>query len=141
MDYYYTDFNNKSCGPISLEQLQALAATSSLNATTMIAEVGSQQWSPIGTIIPLGNLQQARRNEPLAIWSFVLGLIGLFICPLVTSIPAVICGHMAISRMKQNPQLEGKGFALAGLITGYIASVFWLLYLAVVVIVALAGGR
>ena len=57
----------------------------------------------------------------LAIWSLVLGILGLALLGPITGIPAVICGHMARSRIrKSNGELTGSGMALAGLITGYI---------------------
>jgi hypothetical protein len=55
----------------------------------------------------------------------VLGILGLvlllcFFGPLF-AIPSVICGHMALSRVKRsNGTLGGHGIALAGLITGYV---------------------
>ena len=66
------------------------------------------------------------KTSALAISSLVLGILGilfLLICisPLF-AIPAVICGHMAYSRIKRSSgTLTGDGLALAGLITGYIS--------------------
>jgi competence protein ComGC len=66
------------------------------------------------------------KTSALAIWSLVLGILGLLfllvcISPLF-AIPAVICGHMAYSRVKRSSGvLTGQGMALAGLITGYIS--------------------
>jgi competence protein ComGC len=66
------------------------------------------------------------KNSALAIWSLVLGCVGLvtlLVCigPLF-AIPAVICGHMAYGRIKRsNGALAGQGLALGGLITGYVA--------------------
>jgi len=61
------------------------------------------------------------QNEPkpfrtygLAIASLVFSLIGP-----VGSIPAVICGHIALRRVEKTPALKGRGLALAGLIVGY----------------------
>ena len=70
-------------------------------------------------------------TEPLAIWSLVLGLVGLlsFCCGPAFGIGAVVCGHLALSKIKARPQLEGRGLALAGLIIGYFAALSWLLYL------------
>jgi hypothetical protein len=65
------------------------------------------------------------RTSPLAIWSLVLGILGvvlLVICigPLF-AIPAIICGHIAYSRIKRSGgALKGDGLALGGLITGYV---------------------
>ena len=66
------------------------------------------------------------KTSPLAIWSLVLGCLGivlLLVCigPFF-AIPAVICGHMAHSRIKRSAgTLSGEGMALGGLITGYIS--------------------
>jgi len=68
------------------------------------------------------------RTSPLAIWSLVLGILGvvlLLACigPLF-AIPAIICGHLAYSRVRQSGGvLKGEGMALAGLITGYVSVV------------------
>ncbi len=68
----------------------------------------------------------AEKTSSLAIWSLVLGCLGLglmFICigPLF-ALPAVICGHMAYKRIKASGGLlSGQGLALAGLITGYVS--------------------
>src|SRR5690348_1441616 len=65
------------------------------------------------------------KNSGLAIWSLVLGILGLvllFGCiGILFAIPAVICGHMAYGRIKRSGgTLGGDGMAMAGLITGYI---------------------
>ena len=68
------------------------------------------------------------KTEPLAIWSLVLSLLGLFCCGFVLGIGGVVCGHLALSKLQREPHLQGKGLATAGLIIGYIAIVFWLMY-------------
>jgi prepilin-type processing-associated H-X9-DG protein len=66
----------------------------------------------------------AVQTAPLAIWSLVLGIVGLLCCGLFSGIPAVICGHMAQSRIKQSGgTLGGGGLAIGGLVTGYIGIV------------------
>jgi hypothetical protein len=63
------------------------------------------------------------QQSGLALASMILGICGIAFClgPL-TGIPAVICGHMAQSRIKQSGgTLAGGGMAMAGLITGYIS--------------------
>jgi len=70
-------------------------------------------------------------TEQLAVWSLVLSLLAVcgFCCTPVgiTAIGGVICGHLALSRIKANPQLQGHGLAVAGLIIGYCAIAGWLL--------------
>ena len=68
-------------------------------------------------------------NEPLAIWSFVLALLSLFCCGGLTAIPAVICGHLALSRIGKPARKAGRGLAIAGLIIGYLGIVWFLLVL------------
>jgi len=61
------------------------------------------------------------RNCGLAIWSLVLGILSLTCFWLIAAIPAVICGHVAYSRIRRSAgALSGEGLALGGLITGYI---------------------
>ncbi len=50
----------------------------------------------------------------------ILGIAGFLTCGL-TSIPAVVCGHLANGKIKRSQGREtGGGFATAGLITGYL---------------------
>lgn len=136
MEYYYTDSNNQPQGPVTLEQLRALEAAGEVRAATMVAPVGSQQWVPLQTVIPNLTLHPASMTEPLAIWSLVLGGLGLIFCGFLAGIPAIFCGHKALSKIKQNPKLQGKGLAISGLIIGYIGTTFWLLYILLVIAIA-----
>ncbi len=63
----------------------------------------------------------ARTNSGLATTSLVLGILSPFCCSIFTAIPAVICGHVARGKIKNDPSLKGDGQALAGLILGYIS--------------------
>jgi competence protein ComGC len=66
------------------------------------------------------------KNCSLAVWSLVLGILAVVlsvVCigPLI-AIPAVICGHLAYSRVRRSAgALSGEGLALGGLITGYLS--------------------
>lgn len=128
MDYYYTDSQNQSKGPVSEDEIKALVASGALTGASMICQVGSQQWVPVSTLVAtVAPPLPARKNEPLAIWSFVLSLI--FCCQPIAGIAAVVCGHIALARYKKAPELQGKGFALAGVIIGYVMLGGWILYL------------
>ena len=56
----------------------------------------------------------------------MLGILAVVLCivcigPLL-GIPAVICGHLALSRIKRsNGTMKGHGPAIGGLVTGYIS--------------------
>lgn len=71
-----------------------------------------------------GNVGVAMMPTPgTAIASLILGIISLVTCyfGLLFAIPGVICGHIALSKIK-NPafQYDGKGLAFTGLILNYI---------------------
>jgi hypothetical protein len=128
MDYYYTDLNGQTKGPASLDQLRALVTSGVIGANCMVVAVGSKDWVPLSSVIPV-IVAGAGRTEPLSVWSFVLSLVGLFCCGFFAGVPAVIMGHIALSRIKLQPYLGGRGLALAGLIIGYVAIFGWVVYL------------
>ncbi len=127
--FYYTDFAGETRGPVTLEDLRALAASGVVNSTSMVAAVGSQQWSPINALVPEVPPAPGSVTEPLAIWSLCLSLGGVLCCGIISSVPGIICGHISLSRIARQPNLQGRAFALAGTIIGYVITVFWLLYL------------
>jgi hypothetical protein len=74
--------------------------------------------------------------------SFVLGLLSLVCFGFLAGIPAVICGHLARARARRSPgQYGGAGFALAGLITGYVAVVVTLVILPAMLLPALTRAK
>jgi hypothetical protein len=80
----------------------------------------------------------AKQTSGLAIASLILGICGIVLClgPLA-GIPAVICGHVAQSRIRgSGGLLGGDGFATAGLITGYI-SLAWIVVIGLLAAIAI----
>ncbi len=71
----------------------------------------------------------AGRTQPLAIWSLVLSIVGLFCCGFIVAVPGVICGHLAISKIRKEPNLGGTGLAVTGLVIGYVAIAVWVIWL------------
>ncbi len=72
----------------------------------------------------------------LAVTSLILGILALPMTCLA-GIPAIICGHMGLSRIKRSGgALRGGGMALAGLIMGYVGTALSLI--AVPIILSLA---
>lgn len=61
----------------------------------------------------------APKTNILAIVALVTGIAGLTVIPFVSSIVAVVTGHMARKEVRRTGE-QGDGLALAGLITGYI---------------------
>jgi len=77
-----------------------------------------------------------RPMEGLAVTSLILGILSYCCVGPILSVPGIITGHMALSRIRQYPDdLRGRGFALAGLVLGYlniivvvvlvVVAVFW----------------
>ena len=63
-----------------------------------------------------------KKTAGIAITSLVFGILGLMCLGPLGAIPAVICGHIAKSKIKASAGvLQGDGLALAGLILGYVS--------------------
>jgi len=81
----------------------------------------------------------AKPTSTTAIVSLVSGILGWTFVPVLGSVLAIICGHMARSEIRRsNGTIDGDGMAIAGLILGW-ASVA-MAVLAIVAIVLIFGG-
>lgn len=58
-----------------------------------------------------------RRTNSLAIYSLVLSIASVFL--VITCIPGVILGHMALKQIKETGE-DGEAFAKAGIIVGWV---------------------
>jgi len=77
-----------------------------------------------GTAPPV--LKAPEVDEPrkgMAVVSFVLGLCSIALClSFITALPAIILGHVARKRVARSPeQFGGRGFAIAGIVLGYVS--------------------
>src|SRR6266567_7205083 len=62
------------------------------------------------TIAPIGTNSAPPKASGLAIWSLVLGILSLVCFSIFAAIPGVICGHMALLRIKRSGgDIVGKG--------------------------------
>ncbi|MEO7072443.1 MAG: DUF4190 domain-containing protein [Rhodanobacter sp.] len=83
------------------------------------------------------------RTSSLAVVSLVFGVLSWCLLPLVGAVVAIVCGHMARGEMRHAPQdmaLEGNGFAVAGLVLGYLNIIAGMLFLLTVVGVLFLGA-
>lgn len=61
------------------------------------------------------------RTSAAAVWSLVLGILSMFCLWLLGSIPAIILGIVALTRINAQPTLVGgRGIAIGGIVTGSI---------------------
>lgn len=67
-----------------------------------------------------------QKTSGLAVASLIIGIVALCAGPL--GVLAVVFGHLALSKIKKNETLEGRGLAVAGLVTGYLGFAFFLFY-------------
>jgi hypothetical protein len=122
-------------GPFSLEEINRQLAAGTLSLSDQAWYEGAAGWAPLSTVPGVSGStspSSVAPTEPLAILSLVLSLLGMFgFCctPVVlTGIAGVVCGHLALSRIKARPEVQGHGLAVAGLVIGYFAIVGWLVW-------------
>lgn len=118
--------NGQQTGPWTHQEIQTGLASGMYKPTDLVWYEGAAEWMPLSQLpvmaaapqLPPGVVPQ---TSGLAMTSMILG-ISSFFCG-ITGIPAVICGHIARGNIKRSQgQQTGDGFALAGLITGYIGT-------------------
>jgi hypothetical protein len=82
---------------------------------------------------PSAPLVPVRKTEQLAVLSIIFSILGLcgFCCGffLMAAVAGIVCGHIALSKIKKDPNLEGHGLAMAGVVIGYLAIAGWLVWI------------
>jgi hypothetical protein len=90
------------------------------------------------TIPPATGNPPQPKNSALAIWSLVLGILSLTCFSIFSAIPGVICGHKALSKIKQSGgALTGQGLAIAGLVTGYLGILWAVIFIPMMLAIAI----
>jgi hypothetical protein len=107
-----------------------------------------QYQSPPGYIVPAPQQQYVpavavvnQPNNDMANTALILGLL-VWVTFGLTGIPAVICGHVSLSRIKHG-RSNAVGFTWVGLVCGYIAVIGWSLFtvLWIVAVIQTAGRQ
>jgi hypothetical protein len=155
-DWYYSR-DNAQQGPVSDLEIRNLITTRQITEETIIWREGMEGWLPLkdvqdfqsaaadsatapDTAAPLTTPQStsgiapgtAATTDGLAIASLVCGILSIVFCGFFTGIPAVICGHKSLAKIKANPSMVGgKVLAIIGLVTGYLSIAFSVLFLIV----------
>jgi len=145
--------DGKQLGIFSPEEINRQLAAGTLNLSDQAWYEGAAGWGALSAVPGVSavsapssapqispapapgapmTLAPQRKTEPLAIMALVFGGIGIFgfCCGLflMAAVAGVVCGHLALSKIKANPELEGHGLALSGLIIGYVAIGGWLIW-------------
>lgn len=146
--------DGKQLGVFSVEEIRQQLASGTLHLSDLGWYEGAAGWAPLASVpevsapaVPASPASTTSatttsgsavvppqsRIEPLALASLICSIAGLlgFCCGflLLAGIAGIVCGHLALSKIKHDPQLEGHGLALAGLIIGYVAVGGWLAWI------------
>jgi hypothetical protein len=145
--YRIIGVDGKEYGPISAEQLRQWIAENRANISTRALAEGTTEWKPLGSFpefaLAFGSkpFQPAtgpsgaspsvltgmptRRTSGFATTGMILGILsmtaGLCCCGLPFNILGLVFSLMALSEIKKNPQLNGKGMAIAGLVLSLLS--------------------
>jgi len=141
MNQTYIYKNEQQLGPFDDSTILQSLANGTFSWSDLCWRENWEGWKPLDSVYPKPSFVQApismskTKMEGFSIASLVCSLLFL-------GIPAIICGHIARSRIKRDPvNYGGAGMALAGLILGYIETIIPLFVLVVpIAIYTLAGN-
>lgn len=121
-------------GPYSPDEVRARLAAGELRETDLAWHDGLAAWQPLSSLaaaggtgappLPIAQMPMPPRPAetcPLAVASLVCGIASFTAVPVLAALPAVVCGHISLSRMRASANaLGGRGLAVAGLVMGYL---------------------
>ncbi len=121
--------NGQQLGPFSLDEVRAALAAGRFFPTDLVRTDAEDRWIPLSSLPglsgPIGITAPPQTTSSLAITSLVLGVFSVFCCAIFTGLPAVICGHMSLGQIgRSRGTIGGQGYAIGGLITGYVGIIF-----------------
>jgi hypothetical protein len=136
---YHIAIEGRKQGPLNEAEVREKIARGELKPTDLCWREGWQEWRRVDAVfaaqaedapppLPLhatgaADLTGAPKTCGLAKVSLAFGICTFVLFPLcfLFMIPAIVCGHVAQSRIRQaRGALVGGGMALAGLIMGYM---------------------
>ena len=137
---FYVTRGGQQLGPFSIDQLRSHLLSGTFQTTDLAWHEGAPGWAPLdsypavvgpspshrsaGVLPPFPAGSQPQESSGLATASLVLGILA-FLTVGLTSLPAVICGHISLAQIKHSAgRMSGSGLAIGGLITGYFGFLF-----------------
>jgi hypothetical protein len=78
------------------------------------------------------------RPEPMAIVSLILAIAGPIVCGIACPVGAIL-GHVALRKIRNDPQLDGEGLAKGGIIVGWVCTGLGLIAITLYVIFVVAA--
>ena len=152
-DWYYAR-DGEQKGPVSIEQLKALAQSGQLPHDVLCWTAGMADWQPAAAVPglfpgppPLPPMAQSMgyyNGPPVAprppdagmrmllpvgrsAWAIAAGYLGLFSILGCAAPISLIVSIVAIRDLKKHPELHGMGRAIFGLVMGILGSVIFVL--------------
>ena len=127
-----------SCGsPVAVPSASTPGATLPALTAPPQPTVGRPTYAMAGGVAPVAPTHQ------LAIWSLVLGIAAFAMCGPITSLPGLIIGILARSKIRDSRgAYGGEGMALAGIIISAInlgLTVIFVVLYAIIVVVAVVA--
>ena len=144
--------DGKEYGPISAEVVRQWIVEGRANGLTRALPAGATEWTTLGILSefsealrsmaapstppPFSTVSQRQpgKTNSLALAGLILGILsitlGLCCCSgFPFSIPGLICSGMALSQAARNPQQEGRGMAIAGLVLSIAGLLIGILFM------------
>jgi hypothetical protein len=137
--------DQKEYGPVSADQLRQWVVEGRVNGQTKVQAPAMTEWKAIADLpefadifpktqapaltppTPISPPPPPPASSQLALWSMITGICSLFCCCawfLVAPL-AIVFGAVALSHLKNHPELTGRGFAILGIVLGIVAIVIW----------------
>lgn len=157
-EWYFTQ-GEKECGPATFFELQNLVASGQVTRSDSVWTEGFADWRLAGEVRelfpdaptagvdalrinqPLTQHARANQTAPMALASFVAGLLGTSVLFFVGSIAAIILGHIALNQIRDSgDELGGRPMAFAGLVLGYMVVIGGTLTFLIVILASLAAS-
>lgn len=111
-------------GPYSAATVRLLLSDCLLLPSDPARYENAVEWTPLATLLGTG-MVPARQTSRLAVWSLVLGCLGLgglfgMVALGISAIAAIICGHLSRREIRSSRGvMAGRGIATVGLLLGY----------------------
>lgn len=130
---FCTNCGAKVGAPAAAAPSAAAAATSAQPAAP-VAPVSTTPVQPAGPFAPppvAAPVAYGPHADVKAIFSLILGILGIVPFSILAGIPAIILGHLAVRDINHSQgQRTGKGMATAGLVMGYLSIFLLIVFIA-----------
>jgi hypothetical protein len=125
--------DQKEYGPISADQLRQWISEGRVNGQTRVLAEGSGAWKTVSQMpefaalappaapAPISMPGMAPKNNQMAVWALVTGLVSVLCCCNILGPVSLVLGIIALAQLKSNPHQGGSAFAIAGIVLGIVA--------------------